>query len=265
MKLPYGLEIIENCVECKLRQGFCDLPTNALAGFSALGHQHTYPGGSVLFMEGQQARGAYVLCSGKVKLSTTSREGKILILKMACPGEVLGLSAVISNRRYEVTATTAAPCRVNFVHGDALIGFLRRHGEAGLRAAQAVSKEYQDACLDIQEILLAPSSAGKLAKLLLSWTNGNHGDREVRVRTVGRISFINPLSLPRGAGKAAAVERSRHFYCVLVDLQFPGAKKDGFLLTSRLLRLSAKSGGVVGPSRPITVQTIPAAVSFAPG
>jgi CRP/FNR family transcriptional regulator len=184
MKLPYGLVIIENCVECKLRQGFCDLPSNALVGFSALGHQHTYPGGSVLFMEGQQARGAYVLCSGKVKLSTTSREGKILILKMACPGEVLGLSAVISDRRYEVTATTAAPCRVNFVHADALIGFLRRHGEAGLRAAQSVSKEYQDACLDIQEILLAPSSAGKLAKLLLSWTHGNHGDREVRVRTV---------------------------------------------------------------------------------
>jgi CRP/FNR family transcriptional regulator len=135
-------------------------------------------------MEGQQARGAYVLCSGKVKLSTTSREGKILILKMATPGEVLGLSAVISSRRYEVTATTAAPCRVNFIHADALINFLRRHGEAGLRAAQAVSKEYQDACLDIQEILLAPSSAGKLAKLLLSWTNGHNGDREVRVRTV---------------------------------------------------------------------------------
>jgi CRP/FNR family transcriptional regulator, cyclic AMP receptor protein len=184
MKLPYGLEIIENCVECKLRQGFCDLPPEVLANFNALGHQHTYPGGSVLFMEGQQARGAFVLCSGRVKLSTTSREGKILILKIAIPGEVLGLSAVISNRRYEVTTTTSAPCRVNFIHGDALIAFLRRHGEAGLRAAQSVSKEYQDACLDIQEILMAPSSAGKLAKLLLSWTNHHAGDRELRVRTV---------------------------------------------------------------------------------
>jgi CRP/FNR family cyclic AMP-dependent transcriptional regulator len=184
MKLPYGLEIIENCVQCKLRQGFCNLPPETLGGFNALGHKHTYPGSSVLFMEGQQARGAYVLCSGSVKLSTTSREGKILILKMAAPGEVLGLSAVISSRRYEVTATTAVPCRVNFLHADALISFLRRHGEAGLRAAQAVSKEYQDACLDIQEILLAPSSAGKLAKLLLSWTHGRDGDREVRVRTV---------------------------------------------------------------------------------
>ncbi|HYL16608.1 MAG TPA: hypothetical protein VEV41_26470 [Terriglobales bacterium] len=50
-------------------------------------------------------------------------------------------------------------------------------GGAGLRAARAVSKEYQDACRDIQEILLAPSSAGKIAKLLLSWANG-HNNRD---------------------------------------------------------------------------------------
>lgn len=31
MKLPYGLEIIENCFDCKLRQGFCDLPSEPLA------------------------------------------------------------------------------------------------------------------------------------------------------------------------------------------------------------------------------------------
>jgi CRP/FNR family cyclic AMP-dependent transcriptional regulator len=124
-------------------------------------------------------------CSGKVKLSTTSREGKVLILKIAGPGEVLGLSAILSSVPYEVTATTASPCRLNFIRGDLLTGFFRRHGEAGLHAAQAVSKEYQDACQDIQEILMAPSSTGKLAKLLLSWTTGrSNGDRQARVRSV---------------------------------------------------------------------------------
>ena len=58
-------------------------------------------------MEGQTPRGIVVLCSGKVKLSTTSRDGKVLILKMADPGEALGLSAVISGTPYELTAETA--------------------------------------------------------------------------------------------------------------------------------------------------------------
>lgn len=187
MKVPYGLEVIENCFECKLRRGslFCNFSEEVLRDFSALSHPSTYPGGAILFVEGQQARGAFVLCSGKAKLSTTSREGKVLILKIAGPSEVLGFSAVLSGVPYEVTAATAAPCRVNFIRGDLLVGFLRRHGEAGLHAAQAVSKEYQDACQDIQEILMAPSSTGKLAKLLLSWTNGrSNGDRQVRVRSV---------------------------------------------------------------------------------
>jgi CRP-like cAMP-binding protein len=44
----------------------------------------------ILFVEGQTPRGVFIVCSGKVNLSTTSREGKILILKTAGPGEALG-------------------------------------------------------------------------------------------------------------------------------------------------------------------------------
>ncbi len=184
MNAPYGLQIIESCIECKLRQGFCDFPSEVLKLFNCIGHKQTYPAGSLLFAEGQTPRGILVLCSGRVKLSTTSREGKVLILKVAAPGEVLGLSAVLSGVCFEATAETVTPCRVNFVGRDAFVSFLGRSGEAGLRAARAVSKEYQDACLEIQEILLAPSSAGKLAKLLLSWADGNGNGREPRVRSM---------------------------------------------------------------------------------
>ena len=65
-------------------------------------------------MEGQTPRGVFVLCSGKVKLSTTSKEGKVLILKQAEAGEVLGLSAAISGTNYEMTAETAYAMPVEF-------------------------------------------------------------------------------------------------------------------------------------------------------
>ena len=123
MNTPYGLEIIENCVSCKLRQDkwFCGLSSDVLKSFSASSHLSTYPGGAVLFVEGQMPRGGLVLCSGKVKLSTTSRDGKVLILKMAVPGEALGLSAVISGTPYELTAETAGPCQVNFIDRESLM------------------------------------------------------------------------------------------------------------------------------------------------
>jgi CRP/FNR family cyclic AMP-dependent transcriptional regulator len=186
MNTPYGLEIVESCTTCKLRKDkwFCGLSSEVLKPFSAASRLGTYPGGALLFVEGQMPRGAFVLCTGKVKLSTTSRDGKVLILKVAEAGEVLGLSAAISATPYELTAETAMPCHVNFVEREALLRLMEKNGEMGVNAAQALSTEFQSLYHDIHELVLARSSAGKLARLLLSWTPGREREHasEVRIR-----------------------------------------------------------------------------------
>jgi CRP/FNR family transcriptional regulator, cyclic AMP receptor protein len=183
---PYGLEIVESCLTCKLRQQnwFCGLSPDSLKLLGAASHLSTYPGGAILFVEGQTPRGAFVLCSGRAKLSTTSRDGKVLILKIAEAGEVLGLSAVIAGEPFELTAETSGPCQVNFIESEALLSLMEKNGEVGLHASQALSKEFQSAYRDIHDLVLARSSAGKLAKLLLSWTPGREPFEppEIRVR-----------------------------------------------------------------------------------
>src|SRR5260370_9285411 len=111
MNSAWGVEMIENCVSCKLRKDkwFCGLSSDVLRSFSASSHLSTYPGGAVLFVEGQMPRGGLILCSGRVKLSTASRDGKGLILKMAAPGETRGLSPVSSVPPYALPAQTTRP------------------------------------------------------------------------------------------------------------------------------------------------------------
>ncbi|HZO99030.1 MAG TPA: Crp/Fnr family transcriptional regulator [Terriglobia bacterium] len=184
MNTPYGLAIVESCTSCTLKREdcFCNLSPAVLKHFSQISHQTTYPPEATLFVEGQSPRGVYLLCSGKVKLSTSSRDGKVLILKMAGPGDMLGLSAVIAGCEYELTAETAVPCQVNFVPREPFLDILERYGEAGLRSAQALSREFQSAYRDIHDLILARSSAGKLAKLLLSWTpSSDRNSKEIRV------------------------------------------------------------------------------------
>ena len=105
MGSPYGFELVENCLICKLRNDsfFCSLPKTALEAFDKMKYTASYPAGAVLFVEGQAPRGIYMLCKGRVKLSTTSAEGKTLILKIAQPGPTcpLGLPKVIP---YEVSS-----------------------------------------------------------------------------------------------------------------------------------------------------------------
>jgi len=186
MNTPYGLEIIESCLTCKLRKDnwFCGLSREGLKSLSEASHLTTFPGGALLFVEGQIPRGAYVLCSGKAKLSTTSRDGKVLILKIAEAGEVLGLSAVISGQPFQLTAETAGPCQVNFVEREALLQRIEKSGELGLRSSQALSREFQSAYQDIHDLILARSSAGKLAKLLLSGVTNREKPEssEIRIR-----------------------------------------------------------------------------------
>src|SRR5690242_14158144 len=90
--------IIENCLTCSLRENrmFCNLPPEALGVLQSLKATSIYPKGAMLCLEGQQPRGVFILCTGRAKLSTTSAEGKSIILRIAEPGEVLGLTAVVS-------------------------------------------------------------------------------------------------------------------------------------------------------------------------
>src|SRR5713101_2344217 len=78
MKTPYGLQVIESCLSCPLRQDriFCDLPQPALQVLDAISSSATYPKGAILFVEGLESRGVYVLCNICLKLMGGSAVGK---------------------------------------------------------------------------------------------------------------------------------------------------------------------------------------------
>ena len=169
MTSPYGLEVEESCVLCKLRQEnfFCSLPVTSLQAFEKIKFSSALPRGGVLFVEGQTPRGIYMLCKGRVKLSVNSRDGKTLIIKIAEPGEVLGLHACVSGIPYELTAETIQPCQVNFIKRDDFLKFLQEHGDACLNAAQHLSDNCHNAYDMIRSIGLSHSASEKLARLLL--------------------------------------------------------------------------------------------------
>jgi len=149
---------------------FCNLSPSLVQRLNAITSPAIYPRGAMLFMEGQQGRGAFVLCTGKAKLSTTSREGKTIITKISEHGDVLGLSATISNHPYEVTAEMMEPGQANFIAADALLQFLHDYGEVAWRVAQQLSHNYYSAYEEIRSLGLTNSPGQRFAQLLLGWS-----------------------------------------------------------------------------------------------
>lgn len=185
MSSPYGLQLAENCLICKLRHSgfFCELPKGPLEDLEKIKYASAYPQGAVLFLEGQPARGAYIVCSGRVKLSTTSRDGKTLILRIAQAGEVLGLHATVSGKPYELTAETLQPCQLDFIKRDDFMRFLQNHADACLNAAQHLSQNCQDAYEMIRSLGLSHSVSEKVARLLLEWASGGENTKDgIRIK-----------------------------------------------------------------------------------
>lgn len=185
MDIAYRSALIERCIGCQghLPQSFCAMSPESLQVFEQIVHSYFYPQGTMLFLEGQSSRGVFMLCSGRAKLSFSSGNGKSL-MRVTEPGEILGLSAVISGRPYEVSAEMQNDGRVNFVQRETFLQFLQDHSEASLRVAELLSRSYYTVCDQVRSLALSDSVVEKLAKLLLSWctSEGKETDRGIHLK-----------------------------------------------------------------------------------
>ena len=186
MKNLATLEVRHKCQSCDLRTEhfFCMFSDPVLKSFYALKITNAYPKGATLFSEGEPSNGVYMLCQGRVKLSTYSKDGKALILTIAEAGELLGLSAAISDSPHEVTAEVLDPCQINFVRRADLLRFLQQNAEAGLSALRQLSRNYHTAHTQLCSFGLSATVGDKLVKLLLGWcqnSNGSNGAVNIKL------------------------------------------------------------------------------------
>jgi CRP/FNR family cyclic AMP-dependent transcriptional regulator len=174
MRGPYGFEMSENCQNCELKKSgfFCQLTPKAVKDFDTVKSTSAYPERALLFMEKQESRGVFVLCEGQVKLTISSSEGKTLILRIAKPGEILGLMSVLSGKPYEVTAETIRPSQIAFIRRDDFLRFIAQHPEASAGIVKQLGSNYNLACEQLRTVGLSGSAPEKLAKLLLEWSAG---------------------------------------------------------------------------------------------
>ena len=188
MPSPYNLEVEYNCGECRVRAErlFCNMGPAAVAELDTIKFTGLYPKGSLLFVEGEDPRGVFILCSGRAKLTTSSTEGKTLIVKIAEPGEVLGASATILGKPYEVSAETIEPSQLNFIKRDDFLKYLNTSAEACLHTAQQLSEKYHSAQREIRSLGLSQTTSEKLARLLLDWCDrgGEPTTRGIRLKVL---------------------------------------------------------------------------------
>lgn len=138
--------------------------------------------GSVLFAEGEPARGVYILRTGTATVSISSSEGRVVILRMVQAGDVLGLNAALRNSSYEATVKTLEPSRVSFIPRAELMELIENSDSATSVVIKLLSRELAQLTEGARLLLLPQTARARLAQLLLQLGNepqGNSGPRVI--------------------------------------------------------------------------------------
>ena len=123
--------------------------------------------GAILFAEGEPARGAYMLRTGRATVSISSSEGRVVTLHIAEAGDVLGLNSVLQNGSYDATVKALELCRTDFIPRAQLIELLEQ-SETGARAMVTILSRERPELPDRASLgVLAQTVGGRLARLLL--------------------------------------------------------------------------------------------------
>lgn len=138
-----------------------------------------FPEHSLVFGEGQAPRGVYILCQGQAKISIMSRDGRAFALRIAKPGDVLGLQAVVTGTPYRGSVETTHPSRLSFVAREDFLRFLNEHSDACLQVAQRISRDCHDAYDVVRAIRMSRSISGRVARFMLARAAGARPSRGV--------------------------------------------------------------------------------------
>ena len=128
------------------------------------------------------------MCSGRVKLTAASAEGRQLILQIAGPGDVLGLAATLQGGDHKVTAEALESCEMKAIGRAEFLAFMERPRDVSRNTVMTMALQYEGAMLSARRLALSGSASSKLASVLLEWGRMGKG------ATAETMEFAMPLT-----------------------------------------------------------------------
>lgn len=117
------MEIIDFITEIPLFKG---LPERQIVEISKIALNRPFNRGQIVFSEGDEANGFYILVSGRIKIFKLSSEGKEQILHIFESGEPFGEAAVFAGETFPAYAETLEESEVIFFPRKAFMELIKR-------------------------------------------------------------------------------------------------------------------------------------------
>jgi CRP-like cAMP-binding protein len=122
--------------------------------------------GHTLFKEGDEGDRLYVVLEGKLKLGTTSIDGRENLLSILGPGEMFGELSLFDPEPRTATATAVTDAKLLALAHDQVIGLVTRHPQASLELLRRLAQRLRKSNEILADLVFA-DVPGRVAKAII--------------------------------------------------------------------------------------------------
>jgi len=146
---------------------FSGLDEEGLKKIKGICREQSLQKGEVLFHQGEEARGFFLVIEGKIKIYRLSLNGQEYVMRIVGPGETIAEAAVFSGRSYPASAEALERSRVYYLPKEDFTALIREKPQLALNMMTGLSLLLRELAQQVDDLSLKEVSA-RLARFLLS-------------------------------------------------------------------------------------------------
>lgn len=129
---------------------FTELDDGGLDKINNIMHERSLRKGKIIFMEGEPGEAFYFVIRGKVKIYTTSNDGREHIINIFGDGDVFGEATIFDEMDYPATAEVLEDSRIGMIKNRELEEVIRQNPDLALQLIKILSKRLVMASMEIK-------------------------------------------------------------------------------------------------------------------
>ena len=150
---------------------FAGLNESDLDDLMAIVRINEHPRGELLFSDGEEAAGFFIVLDGKVKVYKLSPEGKERILHVIHPGGTFAEAAIFGEGLYPAYAEPLQASKLLFLPKDAFLALLRDNSRVSINMIAGLSKFLRQFANQIEDLTFKDVPS-RLARYLMDLSRG---------------------------------------------------------------------------------------------
>ncbi len=169
---------------------FNGLPEDQIVAIKKIAVKKQYNKGEIIFSEGDEGKGFFVIAEGRVKVFKVSTEGKEQILHIFGPGQPFGEVPVFTGQRFPANAQAIAATRALFFPRGSIVNLIAANPSLALNMLAVMSKKLRQFAVQIENLSLKEMPA-RLASYLLFLADEQNKDDVVTLNiSKGQLASI---------------------------------------------------------------------------